>query len=357
MEPVSFRSLPQPDATPTRAQEEKVQCASTEAFSLSQLPTPDLSSLEAEPSTERKDPFTPAVSYPLRRSPSSGKIRVQLTPGIKQRLKQRIPQLYRIKRARPEDRSMEERLIGVTEQPDGRLGAYLSGFNNPEKAGTRLARDVSAHPDKFEFGLIRSLSQEEDMGEAETAAIVAKDSIRHGYNLRKGGGGGRARKTTPEQQSPYTLDEVVAMIEEDYHSPEFKLFKRDKGRLVPTLFESDEKRKNVVYEFLFDPTSKKEDRTHHVGYTTTSLKKRMSNHASNLNNPQSRGARTISLYQEMLGHEKDVKIRVFNTEKLREKGVPAWQLEQAFMQFFEQRGEKVRNAGAGGKGSVSHDSV
>jgi hypothetical protein len=351
-----------------RRQDEKVHAvfeSATEEVSKSppqkvrRLPVPELPAEPIAPSeapAAREDSFTPQRSYRLLRSPSSGSVRVPLTPRGKEALK-RGSVLYRFKQVGEGDEADEKRLIGFSDQANGRLRFYIWGFNHPEEERSQLARDVHAHPERFEFGVIRSVSEKEDPKQAETEAIVAKDSIRGGYNKRKGGGGGRARGTLPQQECPYSLDEIVAMIREDYESPLAKSMKRKGGKLVPTVTESDKKKRNVVYEFLFDPTEKKEDRIHHVGYTTTTLSARMSAHKSSLNDPESRGFRTISLYSEILAHPEHVKVRVFNVDKLVSKGIPVWALEAAFMQFFAERGESVRNMGAGGKGAVSHDSV
>ena len=352
--------------TPKRQRDEKVrtvfgevsEAPSAEApQKMRRLPVPQLPperTSSSEPTEAEQN--TPQRSYKLMRSPTSGSVRVPLTPGGKKALKQGSV-LYRFKREGQGDEDDEKRLIGFSDQADGRLRFYIWGFNHPEEQGSQFAREVAASPEKFEFGVIRTVPPEEDPGKAETEAIEAKDSIRRGYNQRKGGGGGRARRTSQQQKCPYSLDEVVKMIREDYESPVARPLKRRGGELVPTVADSDKKMKNVVYEFLFDPSENKEDRVHHVGFTTTTLAKRMSGHKSSLNNPQSRGAQTISLYQEILAHPEYVKVRVFNIESLLRKGVPVWMLESAFMKFFSERGERVRNEGAGGKGSVSHDSV
>jgi hypothetical protein len=350
--------------TPKRLREVKVQSAFETATrsaaeapqKMRKLPVPELPPEGSFAPVAEADQHTPQKSYKLLRSPTSGSVRVDMTPGGKKALKQGSV-LYRFKRESEDDEVDEKRLIGFSDQADGRLRFYIWGFNHPEEQGSQLAREVAASPEKFEFGVIRTVSPEEDPKEAETAAIEAKDSIRRGYNQRKGGGGGRARSTSPQQECPYSLEEVVKMIQEDYESPVARTLKRKGGKLVPVVAESDKKMRNVVYEFLFDPSEKKEDRVHHVGFTTTTLAKRMSSHQSCLNRPQSRGARTISLYPEILAHPEHVKVRVFNIEKLLSRGVPVWMLESAFMKFFSERGERVRNEGAGGKGSVSHDSV
>lgn len=350
--------------TPKRPRDERVHAVfkeATEAASpeapqkMRRLPVPQLPpERSSEPAAAEE--FTPQKSYKLRRSPSSGSVRVAMTPGGKRALKQGSV-LYRFKREGEENAVDEKRLIGFSDQADGRLSFYIWGFNHPEEQGSQFAREVAESPEKFEFGVIRAVRPEEDPGKAETEAIEAKDSIRKGYNQRRGGGGGRARKTSPRQESPYSLEQVVEMIREDYESPVARPLKRKGGKLVPTVVDSDKRMRNVVYEFLFDPTEEKTDRVHHVGFTTTTLAQRMSSHTSCLNNPRSRGARTISLYQEILAHPEQVKVRVFNIESLLRKGVPVWMLESAFMKFFSERGEQVRNEGAGGKGSVSHDVV
>ena len=334
-----------------------MKCAREEAYSHEESPPRKAKKVPSFGGSPPQDPFTPKKSYALGRSPSSGRIRVDITPNGKKALKDGTA-LYRFKKIGEGDATDEKRLIGVSDQPDGRLRSYIWAFNHSEEEGSQLAREVSESPEDFEFGLIRRLSPDEDPKIAETEAIEAKSSIRGGYNRRKGGGGGRARRGVPEQETKYSLDDVVQMIKEDYNSPQFRAFKRIGGRLVSVLEESDKNKKDVIYEFLFDPTGKKEDRIHHVGFTTTELRKRMAGHMSSLNNPKSRGARTMSVYSEILAHPKDVKVRVFNIEELKKKGVPAWQLEQAFMEYFSsERGEQVRNLGAGGKGSVSHASV
>ena len=352
--------------TSKRLRDEKVRAVFEEASEaaspqvpqkMRRLPVPQLppeGRSTSEPAVAAQ--YTPQKSYKLMRSPTSGSVRVAMTPSGKKTLKQGSV-LYRFKREGQGDESDEKRLIGFSDQADGRLRFYIWGFNHPEEQGSQFAREVAANPEKFEFGVIRTVSSEENPKKVETEAIEAKDSIRRGYNQRKGGGGGRARRTSSQQKCPYSLDEVVKMIQEDYKSPVARPLKRKRGELVPTVADSDKKMRNVVYEFLFDPSEKKEDRVHHVGFTTTTLAERMSGHKSALNHPKSRGARTISLYQEILAHPEHVKVRVFNIENLLRKGVPVWILESAFMKFFSERGERVRNEGAGGKGSVSHDAI
>ena len=43
-----------------------------------------------------------------------------------------------------------------------------------------------------------------------------------------------------------------------------------------------------------------------------------------------------------------------NPQSLIDQGIPLPALEKAFMKFFQDRGDRVRNSGGGGKGSVAH---
>ena len=312
-----------------------------------ELPRPLLAPSMTPNGVEEQKTFTPVRSYPLVRS-SSGTIRVALTPTGK-RLLQEETVLYRFRKT-----GQEERLIGTSDRGGGRLSSYVSGFNHPGEDQSRLARDVRECPEQFTFGIIRPLPRDADPGEAETEAIVAQDSIGHGYNQRKGGGGGRAR---PQSECPFTRDQLVVMIRKMYTSPEKHALTRDtSGRFTSTFMPQDQRRiRNVVYEYLFDPTESKKNRIHDVGYTTRELRTRISEHTSNLNHPESKGSKTIPLYNEVRRNLDIVSFRVFDVESLTSQGIPVWKLEGAFMQYFLERGEKVLNAGAGGKGSVARD--
>lgn len=317
---------------------------------MSGLPRPLLiPPMISDGAAERKT-FTPARSYPLFRTPS-GTIRLALTPRGKKALQEEQTVLYRFRR-----NGQEQRLIGTSDQPDGRVSAYISDFNHPDASGSQLARDVHEHPEQYNFGIIRSLPRDEDPKEAETEAIVAQDSIARGYNQRKGGGGGRAR---PSQACSLTRSEIVVLIRKMYRSPEkHSLTRSATGRFTSSFVPRDQRKiRNVVYEYLFDPTGSKGDRTHDVGYTTTKLEARVWAHTTYLNDPESKGSRTIPLYNEVRRNPDIVSFRVFDVEALTRRGIPVWELEGAFMQYFLERGEQVLNAGAGGKGSVAHDYV
>jgi hypothetical protein len=307
------------------------------------------------------DPFTPVKRYSFIRSSEGIKILTTPTAG-RRLLKERI--LYSFKRRAQKNKadkeSVAQRLIGFTEQGSGRVSYYLWGCNHPKEDRSTFSQEVNEHPEDFSFGIIRTLKDDEDSSQAETEAILAKESIRHGYNTNLGGGGGRSHKAE-DRKCPYTIHNIVSMIKEDYQSPESKplhrVIKKHNGArkevLAPVLSKEDKKAQNIVYEFLFDPTGEKKDRIHHPGYTTTTLGERVSKHMTCVNNPESKGGRTISLYREIRAHPEWVKIRRFNVDALVKKGIPVTILETAFMQFFHERGEKVRNLGSGGKGSVA----
>lgn len=303
--------------------------------------------------TEPKDLFTPQKRYRTVRSPRSKRIRIAFTPSAKAQLKKsKVPMLYSWKRGGV-GTECEKRLIGFTSQPDGRLASYLWACNHPEKANGDFFQDLREHPEQFSFGKIRDLKPHEDSGTAETEAIREKDSIHHGYNKRLGGGGGQCQSSSKDEPCPYTLDQIVSMIRENYNSPCSKPLRRLRGRVSLDLSASDKRLKNVIYEFLFDPTGEKKDRIHHPGYTTTTLGQRMSSHLSCINHPESQGFKTISLYNQIKAHPEQVKVRIFNVDELLKKKIPLPMLETAFMEFFKQRGETVRNYGAGAKGSIS----
>jgi hypothetical protein len=195
--------------------------------------------------------------------------------------------LYRFRES-----GQEKRLIGTSDQGEGRLSSYVSGFNRQDADKSQLAQDVRERPEQFTFGIIRPLPRDEDPKEAETEAIVVQDSIVQGYNQRKGGGGGRAR---PAYVCPFTRDQIVIMIRKIYISPEKHALTRSlTGRFTSSFVPQDQRKiRNVVYEYLFDPTESKKDRTHDVGYTTTTLEARIWAHTSYLNDPESKGARTF----------------------------------------------------------------
>jgi hypothetical protein len=316
---------------------------------VSELPRPLLAPFMTPNRAAEQKTLTPARSYPLFRSPS-GTIHVALTPTGKKLLQEQTV-LYRFKES-----GQEKRLIGTSDQGKGRLSSYVSGFNCPIADRSQLAQDVRERPEQFTFGIIRPLPRDEDPKGAETEAIVAQDSIGQGYNQRKGGGGGRAR---PAQASPFTREQLVVMIRRTYESPEKHALTRSlTGRFTSSFVPAEQKKiRNVVYEYLFDPTESKKDRVHDVGYTTTTLEARIWAHTSYLNDPESKGSRTIPLYNEVRRSPDIVSFRVFDVQSLISQGIPVWELEGAFMQYFLERGEQVLNAGAGGKGSVAHDYV
>ena len=108
--------------------------------------------------------------------------------------------------------------------------------------------------------------------------------------------------------------------------------------------------RNVVYDFFFERSDKKKDRLHHIGQTSRPYKKRISEHLSGVNNPESTLGKTIPVYKLIRAAPDTVRIRSFNVDELRAKGIPLPLLETAFMQYFDERGEEVENKGSGGKG-------
>ena len=282
------------------------------------------------------------------RSPNSGRIRFDFTPGIRKLLAAKKRYIYSIK-----NHVKQRRYVGISGQCRGRLSHHAWSFNHPEKAKTPLSRDAHEHPDHFSVGLVRALSENDDGQAAETAVIVGTDSLENGYNTRLGGGGGVCQPVSSQETTAFTIDHVVAKIRENFHPSKKRLLKIRADRLISPFTKNEATMKNAVYEFLFDPTGDKKDRIHHIGYTTTTLGKRMSAHFSCINNKESKGGRSISLYREIRAHPEQVKVRTFDIKSLTSEGIPLPMLERAFMKFFVERGEQVRNIKGGGKGSVS----
>ncbi len=318
---------------------------------VSVLSAPSLLQEEEPCFTAKPGVDTPVKRYPVERSPISGRVHLLLTPGIRSRADAHQSILYSWKREADETHQTKW-LIGTTEDMLGRISSYIARGNDP-RASDSFAQDLSEHPELFSWGVIRDILPGEDSGVAETQGMLS-----HGrencYNLRLGGGGGK-RQPQALESSSFTIDQIVGMIGDTYQSPSSKQIHRIGKKFTIDLTCREKKMKEVIYEFLFDPTGKKEDRIHHPGYTTTTVTRRMSAHITFVNHPHKSMCKSLrELYEEISQHPDYTRVRLFDVSDLLDKGIPLPIVETAYMEFFSRRGETVRNLGCGGKGSVAH---
>jgi hypothetical protein len=348
------------------------QGAQEKAVGHTAIEEPSTSSAPASATDSSAVTLTPSKFTPEKRikaqQQKDGRIVINPSPNTKHKMAIGNGFLYSIKIDAHEDLPghvvAAKRYIGYSECA-GRLSAHIFGFNHPEKKRGDLYRDARLHPELLSWGIIRFLKPGEDPEKAETKAILATGSKENGYNIRLGGGGGQSHKST-DTSCPYTIDQVVSMIKEVYQSPDGKSLKtiqrvrkgKTKEVLQHTLSPADKKAQNVVYEILFEsPDGDKSKREHHVGQTTRAFGKRISEHLSGVNNPDSQAGQSIPMYKKIRANPSSVRIRVFNVDELVQKGIPLPILETAFMQYFHrEQHQKVENLGHGGKGSVARAS-
>jgi hypothetical protein len=333
----------------------KVRRLLRKALPLPVLPEPP------EQAAAAADPFTPKKRF--RAEERKGRVVVLPTPKTKQKMREEGGFLYSFKMDEwktPEGLVMPaKRYIGYSESGAGRLALHIFGFNHSEEEGSQFYRDVSEHPERLSWGIIRFLKPGEDSKTAETEAILAKKSKEKetGYNIRLGGGGGKSHKKE-DQKCEYSIPQIVSMIRETYQSPAAKDMMRisriRKGvrreAFKVTLAKEDSSVRNVIYDFFIEKSEKKEDRQHHIGATGGPFSKRVAEHMSGVNNPDTKAGKGLPFYQTMRENPTRVRIRRFNVDELLAKGIPLSLLEKAFMQYFIERGEEVENEGHGGKG-------
>lgn len=298
---------------------------------------------------------TPVKNYPIQVC-DDGRIRIILTPKGKESLKAAPSVVYRFKRT-----TTEQRYIGATQNPQGRVRSHQYAMNNPEKVLTALSQEISDTPDDFVFGVILELPKDRDARTEETTLIKYHKATEpsHGYNRREGGGGGVAQKKKTGQDGP-TMDQkkLVKKISEGYASPEGRPLTKGE-KITVTLPSKDRTSKSVIYDILYTPTENKTDRIHHIGYTTTTLGQRLSSHMSMVNNPQGKAAqragnKLTDLYEAIRKDPDHYSIRIYDVSTLVNEGTGLPDLETAYMEFFQkERKETVQNYGCGGRGSVA----
>jgi hypothetical protein len=325
------------------------------------FPSLDDHQLEADAPSQAPQPSTPpstppriAVPTPERRYPAKvqgGHIIFPITPDTKSKLKTMKQEgdqgvLYSIKIERTDGSC--GRYFGTSGQPLGRFAHHGTQFTHADEKSRRLFVDGKANPGGLSIGIVETLELEK-LADAETAAIVkareaaAEATVRKAekvdevFNQRLGGGGGQVQ-TKAAKESPFTVSEIVAMIKKSYQSPESKKF----GEHV-------ESRKGAIYDIFFDETT----RVHHIGFTTRDVRKRIQEHFCGIRHPDKPYGQTIPFFEKARANLENVRVRVFDVSSYLQQKISPADIECAFMQFFDQRGETVENIGNGGKGSFS----
>ena len=220
----------------------------------------------SELSKSASDMWTPKKAHSLTKSPTSSRIRALISPNSREELRKGREVLYRFK-----DTETQERYIGQSSDVAGRLHSQLSECSKRDETTSSLAKAVFDHPERITWGVIRKLEPGEDIDQLETQAIVAKDSIRNGYNTRLGGGGGKAQ---PKSKKNVDIKKAVETFANHYVSPVKHFFNRDKkGSITHSVPDTERDRIGVIYD-IGEETE--EGPIHMPGYTSTTLRKRLS---------------------------------------------------------------------------------
>ena len=194
---------------------------------------------------------TPQKRYRFAQSPSSGKIRLNLTPRVKALISKRKVELVYSLSFEDEQDGKKRRLIGMTGQPRGRINSYLSDINHPDKTRSQFARLANRSPEQASFGIVKVLRPGEELGQEETKAILATDSIRTGFNQRLGGGGGRCQNPSAADSS-FSTEEIVVKIHQTFSPSEPKAIYAN-GMFYSPLSSDEAQIQGTIYEFVMNP--------------------------------------------------------------------------------------------------------
>lgn len=171
----------------------------------------------------------PQQWHPVERT-SAGLIKFSLPKEL--RTIKRLIYIFR-------NKAKECYLIGKTGGSlNQRMSSYASVFNAPhsdemaKKEGRKsFLRDMKAHPEHFEIGILYELKPEEDLDELEILFIDYKGMLLDLYNDHRGGGGGLAHDE--EEPAPYAVPKkgIQLFTPEKY----YPYAKDEEGRIRPQL--------------------------------------------------------------------------------------------------------------------------
>lgn len=278
---------------------------------------------------------TPEKTYDVKVD-ESGWVSLPLTPGAKKAAN--IIYMFRSK-------STKRVLIGKTEGTAAkRVSGYVSTFNHPEKDKGKLPlpRAVQANPTDFEFGILCKSPLDVDLGALEQSYEELKGAITHGFNERKGGGGGHARKADKENITPEKVDEVRKALFQNFSSPVKKpIRKTETGYTVP-LSPNSKKTKKVIYVFKNRVTGER-----YVGKTLRELRKRISEHMHYAKHPEKDTGKT-ALYEAIRKDHASIDVGILYSIPKEQEGMSD-EIEKAFIAHYDSDNTGYNgNAGGGG---------
>lgn len=290
---------------------------------------------------------TPKKNYNVQVD-DTGWLSLPLTP----RVKKDSNLVYRFK-----SNSSGRVYVGKAEASVGkRVSGHVSTFNHPEKDRGKLPlpRAVQADPTDFEFGVLCKAPPDVDLGALEQAYEVSKRAITHGFNKRRGGGGGHARRVSRQDASqspsrankenipPEKIGGVRKAIFQNYTSPVKKPIQKTKRGFTVALSPHSKKMKKVIYVFKNRVTGER-----YVGKTERELRKRISEHMHYANHPEKDTGKT-ALYQAIRDDHTSIDVGIlYAIPKEQEEMID--EIEKVFIAHFDSTKTGYNgNAGGGG---------
>ncbi len=186
-------------------------------------------------------PKTPEkISSPTKYYPFSPSLRVRFTPGVKKTASKIV---YKIKNTKTGESYTGKTGNGLV----SRTSSHLSGVRHPEKDyGKKPLYDaIRAEPENFLVGVQAEATNDQKLNYLEDLCIEANNSILHGYNKRRGGGGGRARST------PVIIPKIKKVT---CRTPKkgYPLRRRADGKVRVQMTPTYRKTRNITYGFRSD---------------------------------------------------------------------------------------------------------
>ncbi len=273
---------------------------------------------------------TPDKKFPLMRG-ANGRIILPLTPNTKKAANA----IYMFRR-----KSDGKVLIGKTETlVRQRVSSYLTSFNKSASRRTSrrrglLAAAVHANPEQFEFGVLYKLPPGQNtanLSALESAYITMKSALSHGFNQRRGGGGGHkliqrlsADATTKLRRNIFATFQTPQKV-----AVKTRLTTYGK-RFSVTLPASMKQAKNVVYVWKNTATGER-----YVGKTIRQLKARVAEHLHHANNPSSEAAHA-PLYQGIRDNHKHFEVGILYKAPAADEATLD-EAEKAFIEYYKTR--------------------